>query len=112
MPYPSSEKPIIFVSCGQVTDQERELGRSVCKLVEELTSYSPYFAESQTSLEGLTKNILGALDRAAGLIAIMHPRGSVTFPGGHTQTRASVWIEQEIAIAAFMTQVLAIPKSW
>jgi hypothetical protein len=35
----------------------------------------------------------------------MHPRGEVSLPGGGTHTRASVWIEQELAIAAFLAQV-------
>lgn len=33
----------------------------------------------------------------------MHPRGQVEGLGGNRHTRASVWIEQEIAIAAFLT---------
>ena len=103
---------VVFVSCGQVTEQERRLGDGVCGLIRELTPHDPYFADRQSSLEGLTKNILGALDRAIGMIAIMHPRGTVTFndaTGLKEQTRASVWIEQEIAIAAYMTQVLKQP---
>ncbi len=39
----------------------------------------------------------------------MHPRGIVTFGGGREQVRASVWIEQEIAIAAFIAQVSGHP---
>lgn len=108
-----SKGGLIFVSCGQVTDEERRLGSDVCALVRELTPHEPYFADRQSSLEGLTKNILGALDRAIGVIAIMHPRGRVIFTdrGGatHEQTRASVWIEQEIAIAAFITQIAKQP---
>jgi hypothetical protein len=36
----------------------------------------------------------------------MHRRGNLTTPDGRTVTRGSVWIEQEIAIAAFMHHVL------
>ena len=36
----------------------------------------------------------------------MHPRGKVSGGHQHAHTRGSVWIEQEIAIAAFLTQVL------
>lgn len=36
----------------------------------------------------------------------MHRRGDISTPGGGTRTRGSVWIEQEIAIAAFMGEVL------
>lgn len=97
---------LVFVSCGQVTDTEKALGRQVCDLVREITPHEPYFAENQNSLEALTKNILGSLDDAVGLIAIMHPRGAVTFPDNHQEVRGSVWIEQEIAIAAYITQIL------
>jgi len=97
-------RPLIFISCGQVTDEEKKLGAEVCNLIKELTPYEPYFAENQTTLEGLSDNILGALNRSSGLLAIMHPRGVVSSPSGGLHTRASVWIEQEIAIAAFMTQ--------
>jgi len=100
---------LIFVSCGQVTDAEKALGKQVCSLVRELTPHESYFAENQNSLEALTRNILGSLDEAVGLIAIMHPRGIVTFPDNHEEIRASVWIEQEIAIAAYMTQILKRP---
>ena len=100
---------LIFISCGQVTDDEKALGKNVCALVEDLTQHKPYFAENQNSLEGFTQNILGSLDDAVGLIAIMHPRGIITFPDNHQEIRASVWIEQEIAIAAYITQILRRP---
>lgn len=100
---------LIFVSCGQITDQEKALGREVCALVRNLTPHEPYFAENQNSLEGLTKNILASLDEAVGLIVIMHPRGLVTLPNNQQAIRSSVWIEQEIAIAAYITQILRRP---
>lgn len=97
---------IVFISCGQYTDEEKRLGRKVAGLVSELTPFTPYFADVQSNLEALTENILAQLHKCAGFIAIMHPRGEVVFPGGTRHTRGSVWIEQEIAIAAFITQVL------
>ena len=100
---------LIFVSCGQVTTEEKALGEEVCALVKDLTQHEPYFAENQNSLEALTQNILASLDDAVGLIAVMHPRGVITFPDGHQEIRASVWIEQEIAIAAYITQILKRP---
>ena len=36
----------------------------------------------------------------------MHRRGDVPGPDGESRTRGSVWVEQEIAIAAFMQHVL------
>ncbi|MGB9485787.1 MAG: hypothetical protein WCD04_06720, partial [Terriglobia bacterium] len=96
-------------SCGQYTDEEKRLGRQVAGLVRELTPFRPYFADFQSSLEALTENILGRLHKCVGFIAIMHPRGDVLFRGGTRHTRGSVWIEQEIAIAAFVVQVLNRP---
>ena len=55
------DKPIIFVSCGQRTEAEIQLGKDICALIEELTVYKPYFAEYQNSLEGVTANIFSAL---------------------------------------------------
>jgi len=98
-------RPIIFVSCGQVTDAEKKLGAKICDLVRDLTDYDPYFAENQSSLEGVSQNILGAMNRSAGMIAVLHPRGEVLGLLGSKHVRASVWIEQEIAIASFLTQV-------
>jgi hypothetical protein len=46
-------RPLIFVSCGQVTEEEKKLGAEVCKLIEELTPYEPYFAENQATLQGV-----------------------------------------------------------
>lgn len=100
---------LIFVSCGQVTTEERALGKQVCALVKEITPHEPYFAENQNTLEGFTQNILDSLDNAVCLIAIMHPRGIVTFPDNKQEIRGSVWIEQEIAIAAYITQILKRP---
>lgn len=97
---------LVFVSCGQVTPEEKKLGADVSELISTLTPYRPYFAENQTTLEGFTHNILGNLNKAIGFIAIMHPRGKVTLHDGKEETRGSVWIEQEIAIAAFMAQIL------
>ena len=50
--------------------------------------------------------VLGAIDKCVGLVAVMHHRGDVSFSEGESKKRASVWIEQELAIAAFMTEVL------
>ncbi|MDP9050975.1 MAG: hypothetical protein M3O31_09700, partial [Acidobacteriota bacterium] len=68
--------------------------------------FTPFFADEQSDLNGLHENIMGALERAVGFIAVMHPRGDVIIPGRNTPllTRASVWVEQEIAIAAFINR--------
>jgi hypothetical protein len=100
------EKPTIFVSCGQRTDDEKRLGVAICDLVSSVGAFTPFFAQEQSDLNGLHDNIMGALERAVGFIAVMHPRGNVIAPGTGNLivTRASVWVEQEIAIAAFINR--------
>jgi hypothetical protein len=100
-----TEKPIVFISCGQSTDAERELGNAVEGFFRDQTDYEPYFAEQQNTLEGLVANILAALERSSALVAIMHHRGTVSTPGGDL-VRGSVWVEQEIAIASFLENVV------
>jgi hypothetical protein len=103
------DEPLIFISCGQVTKEEKQLGQAVRDLVEEITPFRGYFAENQMDLDGLTNHIFRNLKRCHGLIAVMHERGKVTGLNRRHWTRGSVWIEQEIAIAAFMTHVLQRP---
>ena len=102
-------KPIIFVSCGQVTPEEINLGKDIVDLIRRDGRYEPYFAEDQSSVEAVTSNILAKLDAAAGFVAVMHPRGEIGIRTKDTSdkhiTRASVWIEQEIAILAMLVQV-------
>lgn len=100
-----SDRPLVFVSCGQYADREKEIGRRIVALVEEHGQAVGYFAENQQSLSGLSTNILGALNRAAGMVVVMHKRGLVEFPGGERFHRGSVWIEQETAIAAFLQSI-------
>jgi hypothetical protein len=96
----------VFISCGQVTAAEIALGKAIEKAVSELPGFRGYFAQNQNSLAGVTDHILKALHGSAVLVGVMHGRGEVTGPAGSKSQRGSVWIEQEIAIAAFMEQVL------
>jgi hypothetical protein len=104
----SSERKSVFVSCGQFSEDERSLGKRVAELVDECTPFVGYFAENQTTLETLTENVLRRLYESVGLIVIMHHRGTVETPT-RTLTRASVWIEQEVAVATLMQQILKRP---
>ena len=102
-----SDKPIVFVSCGQYAAAEKKLGNDICALLQEVRpDVEPYFAEDQSTVEGLSNHILKALFRSAGFICVMHQRGDLELPEGKIITRASVWVEQEIAIAAFMNHAL------
>ena len=95
----------IFVSCGQYTEEEKTLGGRICEIVR-LSKHEPYFAETQSNLRGLHENILSKLFECSGFIAVMHPRGEVHLSPTVHHYRGSVWIEQEIAIAAFIAHSL------
>ncbi|HLI30690.1 MAG TPA: hypothetical protein VKV79_06285 [Terriglobia bacterium] len=99
------DRGLVFISCGQCTEEETNLGEQVARLIEEQTGLQSYFAQNQCTLEDLTTNILGALSRSTHFIGIIHHRGRVDTHDGQI-TRASVWIEQEIAIAAFIVHIL------
>lgn len=96
----------VFISCGQYTDEEKELGKRVCDLVTKSTIFEGYFAQNQTTLKTLSENVLRRLYESVGLIVIMHHRGKIE---GRDVIRASVWVEQEIAMATLMEQVLGRP---
>src|SRR6266481_1164490 len=102
----AERRKTVFISCGQFTEEEKALGKQVCELVKELTPFEGYFAENQSTLETLSENILRRLYESVGLIVIMHHRGKIE---GRGIVRASVWIEQEVAIATLMQQILGRP---
>src|ERR1700682_2242340 len=104
---PLSSRPLVFVSCGQVSSEEKRLGSAVCELTEQLVECDVFYAEPVHDLLGLSRTILGNLGKCAGFIPIMHHRGTVHGLDDHKHIRASVWIEQEIAVAAFIQEVLS-----
>lgn len=95
----------IFVSCGQFTAEERKLGKAIVRMVDGIPGMKAYFAEEVQDLNGLQANILDKLQSCDGFITVMHPRGDIERPDRSVHTRASVWIEQEIAIATYIRQV-------
>jgi hypothetical protein len=102
----TENRKTVFISCGQYAPEERELGKQVCEMVAKYTPFEGYFAENQTTLKALSENILRRLYESVGLIVIMHHRGKIE---GRDIIRASVWIEQEVAIATLMEQILRRP---
>jgi len=96
-----TKQPLVFVSCGQVLDKEIALGNAIAKAIDEGTEFTAYFAQQVHSLAGLNETILDACANAVAFVFVMHPRGSVNVSKG-TLIRGSVWIEQELAIAAFL----------
>jgi len=95
----------IFVSCGQFTEAEKSVGKEIVQIVKAITGIEAFFAEQVQDLNGLDSNILNALRECAGFITVIHPRGKIIRPDGSTHIRASVWIEQEIAIATYIQRV-------
>lgn len=98
-------KPFIFVSCGQYADDEKRLGKQIVQMVKALTGFDAFFAEAVQDLNGLDSNILSALHDCSAFIVILHPRGTIERPGHSRLTRASVWIEQEIAVATYIHRI-------
>jgi hypothetical protein len=97
-----AEGAYVFISCGQRTAQEIELGEAIGTLVKRTTGWDAYFAQNQNSVDGVTESILRALHKARAFIAVLHRRDQIS----DGVFRASVWVEQEIAIVAFMKQVM------
>jgi hypothetical protein len=95
------DEKLIFISCGQQTEEEKRLGGVVKELVDQTPGFSGYFAEYVQSLDGLASDIFEALGRCSGFVGFLHERGTVRKEGGGFIVRTSVWINQEIAILAY-----------
>ncbi len=93
---------LIFVSCGQLTEEERNLGQRIKAEIDATEGYHGYFADCVQDLSGLANHILDALRRCAGAVVVLHPRGRVLSEQGQDfGVRSSVWINQELAILAY-----------
>ncbi|MGH8057527.1 MAG: hypothetical protein ACREOH_09870 [Candidatus Entotheonellia bacterium] len=93
---------LIFVSCGQLTDEEKSLGLSVKAAIDATPGFEAYFAESVHDLEALGRNIFETLRLCSGAVVFLHERGTVLDAlGSEWGHRSSVWVNQEIAILAY-----------
>jgi hypothetical protein len=93
---------VIFVSCGQLTNDEKCLGLAVKSAIDSTAGFEAYFAESVHDLEALGQNIFSALSRCSGAVVFFHERGTVLDgSGSEWGHRSSVWVNQEIAILAY-----------
>jgi len=93
---------LVFVSCGQQTQGEKQLGVLLKTVIDGTPGFRAYFAETVHDLEGLSSNIFEALRRCAGAVIVLHDRGVVLEADGKEWGhRSSVWVNQEIAILAY-----------
>jgi hypothetical protein len=93
---------LIFVSCGQLTTEEKSLGLAVKSAIDATLGFEAYFAESVHDLEALGRNVFDALRRCSGAVVFLHERGTVVDAlGSEWGHRSSVWVNQEIAILAY-----------
>lgn len=103
---PTPTRAQVFISCGQSSSEEVALGQAIAERASAVTGLQAYFAQNQHNLDGVTREIFNRLHDAAAFIAVMHRRDPL--PGEPTSFRGSVWVEQEIAIAAFLVQSLGL----
>lgn len=95
-------KKLIFVSCGQLTDEERALGVLVKAIIDGSPGFEAYFAQAVQDFEALGRHVLDALRRCAGAVVVLHDRGVVVGADGNEWGhRSSVWVNQELAILAY-----------
>lgn len=86
----------MFISCGQSTPSEKALGKA-CYAYFKKRTFSPYFTEEVQSFEALTNSIFNRLKNSEYAIVIDCRREKI----GKNQFRGSVFVNQELAIAAF-----------
>jgi len=95
---------LIFISCGQQTSDEKQLGTSVQRLIGSFPGYKSYFAEYVQNLDALSLNVFDGLRKCSGLISFLHDRGRVIHDSKEWGYRSSAWVNQEIAILAYRKQ--------
>lgn len=93
-------KRLVFVSCGQSTDEEKALGREISAIIRD-NGMMPFFAEDVHSPDGLNAVVFKHIRLCDAFVAVLHRRGTVTFRNYPSSERASVWIQQEIALVAY-----------
>jgi hypothetical protein len=96
------DKKLIFVSCGQLTEEERTLGIRIKAIIDATAGFEAYFVQAVQDFETLGQHVLDAIRRWAGAVVILHDRGVVIGADGNEWGhRSSVWVNQELAILAY-----------
>jgi hypothetical protein len=87
----------VFISCGQRTKRETEIGKSVEDYFKS-NKFETYFAERVHSSEALTENIFKFLRQSEYFVFIDFRREKIN----EEEFRGSLFVNQEIAIATFL----------
>lgn len=101
-------KKRIFVSCGQETEQEKRRGQEILGIIDN-HGMQGFFAQEVHSADDLNAAVFKAVHRCDGFFAVMHKRGEVRYLNYGMTHRASVWIQQEIAILCYRRFLQARP---
>jgi hypothetical protein len=99
----------IFVSCGQLTEDEKNLGQQVLRVIGATNRMEGFFANEAHDAADLNSSLFKELQNCDGFVAIMHGRGEVRFEGKPPTNRGSVWIHQEIAILFYRSFLIGRP---
>lgn len=83
---------LIFVSCGQLTPAEKQLGARVKGAIDSHEGFESYLAAKVQNLAALGNHVFEALRRCAGAVVLLHARGDGS---------SSMWINQELAVLAY-----------
>jgi hypothetical protein len=90
----------IFVSCGQLSNDEKTLGRGLGAAIERHGMKS-FFAEDVHSTGALNTIIFKAIQTCDAFLGVLQKRGTVTYKDYPKSERSSVWIQQEIAVFSY-----------
>ncbi len=86
-------KAQVFISCGQLTPEEKEIGTAVVDYFKK-RGFEPYFAEEVHSPLGLTQNVYANLKKSEYFVCIN--------PKRENSDVGSLFVQQELAIASFL----------
>lgn len=87
----------VFISCGQRTDREIEIGKAVQDYFIK-RDFKTYFAERVHSSDGLTENIFKFLRQSEYFVFIDFKREKIN----EEEFRGSLFVNQELAISTFL----------
>jgi hypothetical protein len=88
----------IFISCGQVTINERTIATNISTLLKS-RGFNPYVAIEAQSIEDINNEIIGRLKRSDYYVFIDLRRERISGYLGWTKYRGSLFSNQELAIA-------------